>query len=242
MNDIVRCSDKLKFIMYADDTSTRVSSPRLESILPPIEHINFFNGQLVKARNWLASNSLTLNVNKCYYVTFRRRKKQSRDNVNMDLINNQSLMQQSSTKFLGVVFGERLCFSEHVDHVVKKIPKFVPIIYPSRRDMNLYSLSAIYNTLILSCLYYCNSVWGAIYKENLNTLQVLQKRIIRAISYKNISYPPVLKSLKNYFCLIYGRWMGSTAWHELPPDIRHLQQFQAAFKWKLNTFLIEIVE
>ena len=181
MNDIVRCSDKLKFILYADDTNICVSSPQLE------DSINCLNGELEKVSNWLASNSLTLNVSKCHYVIFRRRKQQTRDNVKIKL-NNQSLLQQSSTNFLGVILDERLCFTDHVDHIVKKISKFVPIIYQIRRDMNLYSLRTIYNTLIFPCLFYCNSVWGAIYKKNLNALQVLQKQIIRAISDKNISY------------------------------------------------------
>ena len=44
------------------------------------------------------------------------------------------------------------------------------------------------NTRIYPCLFYCNSVWAAISNKNLNALQVLQKRIIRVISYKNIGY------------------------------------------------------
>ena len=82
MNDIVRCSDKLKFIMYADDTNICVSSPQLE------DSINCLNGELEKVSNWLAINSLTLNVSKCHCVIFRRRKQQTRDNVNIKL-NNQ---------------------------------------------------------------------------------------------------------------------------------------------------------
>ena len=35
------------------------------------------------------------------------------------------------------------------------------------------------------------------------------------------------------------RWTGSTAWIELSPNIRHLHQSQAAFKYKLKKFLIE---
>ena len=128
MNDIARCSDKLKFIMYADDTNICVSSPKLE------DSINCLNGELEKVSNRMASNSPTLNVNKCHCVIFRRRKRQTRVNVNIEL-NNKSLLQQSSSKFL----DERLCFTEHVDHIVKKISKFVPIIYQIRRDMNLYS-------------------------------------------------------------------------------------------------------
>ena len=54
MNDIVRCSDKLKFIMYADDTNICVSSPQLE------DGINCLNGELEKVL--LVSQQLPLNV------------------------------------------------------------------------------------------------------------------------------------------------------------------------------------
>ena len=76
-------------------------------------------GELAKVSNWLASNSLTLNVNKCHYVVFRFRKQQARDNINIEF-NNQSLVQQTSRKYLGVILHEHLCFTEHLDNVGNK--------------------------------------------------------------------------------------------------------------------------
>ena len=62
---------------------------------------------------------------------------------------------------------------------------------------------------------------------------VFNTRYINIIILPNISFTHSSQSV---------RWMGSTAWNELPPDIRHLQQFQVAFKYKIKKFLVETVE
>ena len=71
INDIIACSDKLQFTMYAGDSSCSLSSPNLH------DTIGCLNDELVKVSRWLTSNCLTLNVSKCHYITFRRKNKKN---------------------------------------------------------------------------------------------------------------------------------------------------------------------
>ena len=56
INDIVRCSDKLKFLLYADDTTIFTQGRNVHEL----EHI--LNCELVNLSNWIKSNKLTLNI------------------------------------------------------------------------------------------------------------------------------------------------------------------------------------
>ena len=74
------------------------------------------------------------------------------------------------------------------------------------------SLRTIYNSLVLPHLCYCHTVWGSAYKKYLTSLQCMQKKIIRVISFKNMYHPSAdlfqtlyllnLDQIKIYTCSI----------------------------------------
>ena len=62
INDIVCCSDVLKFILFADDTNifySHLDSGKLEEIV---------NGELVKLAQWIIANKLSLNAQKTNFM------------------------------------------------------------------------------------------------------------------------------------------------------------------------------
>ena len=94
INDLPNVSKKLYSILFADDTSVFLERNNLNSLSTII------NEKLNKLSIWLASNKLTLNIEKSHYVIFHRvRLKQS--NINISL-SNISLERVTFTKFLGV--------------------------------------------------------------------------------------------------------------------------------------------
>ena len=64
INDITNCSDKLKFYLFADDTSILYSNKNLKSLELEV------NVELNKLCEWLTVNKLTLNAKKSNYVIF----------------------------------------------------------------------------------------------------------------------------------------------------------------------------
>ena len=207
INDIVACSDKLQFTMYADDSSCSLSSPNLH------DTIGCLNDELVKVSRWLTSNCLTLNVSKCHYIIFRRKNKKMHNPPPILILINEILEEKICTKFLGLMLDRNLCFQEHINYVTKKLSKYVPIMYQIRHNMPAEALRTIYNTLIFPCLCYCNGIWGSVYVSNLKPLQIIQKRIIKAMYFKPIRYPSAelfvskfllsVEQINKYTCFLY---------------------------------------
>ena len=178
INDIVRCSDVLNFILYADDTNVFIKSSDVE------RSVETMNEELKKLCNWMTANRLTLNMSKLHYVLFHRRGHSVGSPTGNIYVDGVTVERESSTKFLGLILDENLRFDIHVTQLVKRLSKFVPILYNVRRNMTSDSLKIVYHCLIYQNLIYCNSIWGSSAKSNLSQLFVLQKKILRAMYFK----------------------------------------------------------
>ncbi len=69
INDICHSSTLLSFIMFADDTNMLYSSKN--TTLTAI--VNTVNNELCNVYTWLKSNRLSLNLNKCNFIIFRKK-------------------------------------------------------------------------------------------------------------------------------------------------------------------------
>ena len=103
-------------------------------------------------------------------------------------VNNLTLKQVTSVKFLGVIIDDQLTWEPHIEHlktklkssivVIKRIKKFIPI----SEHINLY------NALFKSHISYCISSWGGISQNKLESLFSIQKRCIRLLFGKKFNY------------------------------------------------------
>ena len=185
INDIVQCSESLKYIIYADDTNVFITydSSRLNDC------VNVANVELGRLSVWLKENSLSLNVSKSQYMLFSRRKLNV---IDVDLhvfLDGREIERVSHTKFLGCLIDENLLWNDHITSVIRKASKFIPILYNIRNNLDTKTLVLIYNSIIYPNLVYCNSVWGAAPKSKLHPLFVIQKKLIRLISFKSKFHP-----------------------------------------------------
>ena len=191
MNDISRCSSILKFVIYADDTNV------FTSLRDPVHGVNIINAELSKLSLWMRRNTLTLNDDKTYYVLFHRKyRKNVFPNLNI-LMNGCPVERVTEVKFLGLYLDENLNFKYYTSLLVRKLSKFLPIIYNIRDNLTLSSLKLIYNSLIYPNLLYCNCIWGASHRININPLIVLQKKIVRIMTFnqRNSHTRALMKSL-----------------------------------------------
>ena len=65
VNDIHRCSNKLMFYLFADDTNILYADKNLRDLETIV------NIELQNVYNWLRANKLTLNITKSNFVIFR---------------------------------------------------------------------------------------------------------------------------------------------------------------------------
>jgi len=100
--------------LFADDTNLFISGCT-------IGEINFSaNIKLNQLYDWLTANKLSVNIEKTSYMTFPRDK----DNETLLCINNQVINRVTSCRYLGVIIDDELKWTDHINHVYKKLIKF----------------------------------------------------------------------------------------------------------------------
>ena len=174
INDIVKSSSMLKFILFADDTSVIHSGSDLVSLTRTV------NTELDLVSTWLMANKLSLNIQKTYYIIFAGNK-QFNDNFNVKICNHD-IQRSDSVKYLGVYIDQKLKWNNHVNHIQSKLAKSLGILHKVKNLLTKDTLVTLYYTLFYPYLHYCNVVWGMAHKTTLNSLVLLQKRIIRTVA------------------------------------------------------------
>ena len=113
INDIKNASKTLKFLLFADDTSTLLISKSIQELE------NVYNKELSHVIDWLNANKLTLNVEKSNLVLFRKTKK-TLDTLNIK-IKGEQIQEKEYTKYLGILIDNKLSWNHHIKHANLKI-------------------------------------------------------------------------------------------------------------------------
>lgn len=92
----------------------------------------------------------------------------------------------SSVKFLGIIIDDGLEWTEHINHVVKRISSGSYAINSAKRFLSTDNLRLLYHSLVHSHLSYGTILWGAAYQYKLHRQEIIQKRCIRNVC--NVSY------------------------------------------------------
>ena len=178
MNDICNVSDLMFAIMYADDTCFLMNGTDLHKLIKQL------NVELDSLCTWFKSNKLSLNTQKTFYMIFHRARLKSIDGINNDVImDNNALIKVNSIKYIGVIIDNKLNWIDHITYVKNKISKGLGIMYKARRYLHKSSLRNLYHAYIYPYLTYCIEVWGCASKCQLNALLLLQKKIIRIMTF-----------------------------------------------------------
>jgi len=107
---------------------------------------------------WLESNHVELNCDKTVYMVVG--KKQVCKIVNPNLtISNTVIKRVSQIKTLGVILDENMTFLPHANRVISLCYGMLGQLYPIRFVLNHDSRKKLAESLILSKLRYCNTIW-----------------------------------------------------------------------------------
>lgn len=90
---------------------------------------------------------------------------------------------------MGVFIDSHLKWDKHVNYVIKKLQA---ILYKFRylsKILKEYQLKVLYHALVESHLNYCILGWGGVVKTYLAPLEILQKRFLKLIMNKELTYP-----------------------------------------------------
>ena len=156
---------------------------------------NKVNNELMKINQWLIANRLSLNIDKSNYVIFQPSQKKS-EIISLS-ISSKCLTREKSVKYLGVIFDEHLNWKCHVNQISKKISRNIGILAKMRYYVPQNILKQLYYCLIYPYLTYGILVWGNAYENSIKNVVILQKKVIRIISFSEYNSHTIVNYLKN---------------------------------------------
>ena len=183
INDLVNSSSLLQKVLFADDTNLFLSNSDLSKLQ------EILNKELASVDTWFKCNRLSLNVSKTNYIVFHS----SRSTLNTDQvclkIDKEEITKVKETRFLGVMIDECLDFKCHINVLMTKLSKYVGLFYKIRHVLPFSALLTLYKCLFEPHLNYCNEIWCNTFPSHLSKIEVLQKKVIRAICWADFNAP-----------------------------------------------------
>ena len=211
INDIPNASSKFAFYLFADDTSIYFESGNLEQLQKVI------NSELKHVKKWLDANKLALNVDNTNFVIFHSPQKPLNENITIKF-GKQHVTKAKHVKFFVLLLDENLSWKHHLSELSKKSARKCGIFFKVRHLLPTNVLVSLYYSLFASFLQYGIVVWGLTYDTYIKPIFILQKEVVRAITFNNFSAPsaPIFLTLR-------------------------LLKLQDLFEMKLLTFVFEAV-
>ena len=142
------------------------------------------NKELKKLRIWLIVNRLSLNIEKTNFVVFHPYNKPLRQKITLK-IHKSAISEKDHVKYLGIMIDSTLTWKVHIDNVSTKISKSIGLLYKIRHFVNLKIMRTLYYSLVYPYLIYAIEVWGSADITHLNRLLILQKRLVRLITFSD---------------------------------------------------------
>ena len=153
VNDMVRTSKDLNFVLFADDTNAFAEDKDLKKLLERV------NDGLEELNKWFRCNKLTLNLKKTEYIYFRGPNSSSQIEGSIK-VGGEAIKQVQGTLFLGVWVDEKLKWTPHIEKVKSKVSQLLGVIGRTKAVLGKQALHSLYNGIVLPHLQYCLLVWG----------------------------------------------------------------------------------
>ena len=118
---------------------------------------------------------------KTFYMLFHR-KRIKIDNLKLT-IEQGTLKQTSQCKYLGIIIDNKLNWAAHIAHVKSKIYNCVGILFKTRPCLSRNCLLDLYYSFAYPYLIYCVEIWGHAGDRLLHPLFLVQKKIVRIITF-----------------------------------------------------------
>ena len=182
INDLTNSTNKLSFILFADDTNLFCSGKDIKKVESMV------NDELTHVQKLVILHQHTLNVKKCNFIVFKSHKKQFKTNLTINL-DSQEIQKVNKTKFLGIIIDQYLTLKSHIEYIATKNSKTIGILCRIRFYIYKPLLKILYNSLIYPYLYYGNIVWANNYPTRLDKLLKLQKKALRVTTFSSYKAP-----------------------------------------------------
>ena len=152
INDIIKSSNKLYFVQFADDTCLFMKNKNKTTLADE------FNSELASVSDWLVSNKLSLNVNKSNFLFFSNQRDKEPPELKMQ---NTVIENKEVVKYLGVLIDNKLKWTQHIKSISQKISRGIGILHSTKFLVPHSILLNLYFAFIQSHLLYGILAWGS---------------------------------------------------------------------------------
>ena len=100
-------------------------------------------------------------------------------------IHKKHISEKDHIKYLGVIIDSTLTWKPHIDKVSKSTSRALGLLYKIRPFVTNKIAKMLYHSLIFPHLIYAVEVWGSADISHLDRILILQKRIVRMLTYSD---------------------------------------------------------
>ena len=154
-------------VLFADDLL-------LHHLINCLEDFQHVQNDIDELCNWLSSNKLSLNPNKCKSLFISRKRLPTVSPTHH--VNGSVLEQVSSYRYLGVLISSDLSWSNHIKDISSKARKQVGLLYHRfYKHAAPATLRTLYTALIRPHLEYAVPVWDPHLCKDIDALESVQR-------------------------------------------------------------------
>lgn len=189
--DIGQCFKFAKHLLYADDKKVYCKISRVEECFALQRDLNSLSQYYIQ-------NKININVRKCQSICFTRKRNPIQHTYSF---NGVTIDKTSVIRDLGVLFDEKLLFTEHIDMISTKAFKNLGFILRTCKNFkNVDAIKSVYFAYTRSILEYACSIWSPQYIIHKSRLEKIQQKFVNYLNYQlrkpKISY--------EHSCKTYG--------------------------------------
>jgi len=171
INDIETVAES-RCLLFADDV-------KLFRVIKGPNDNRILQEDLARVSEWCHGNSMELNVNKCFSISFSR----SRSSIDYCYdLHGTNLPRRNETKDLGVLMDSSLSHARHIDDIVSRARQCLGLV--ARASLRLSrpgTIKLLYCAYVRSILEYASVVWGPYQVMAAESLQRVQNRVLRLV-------------------------------------------------------------
>jgi len=181
-----------KIISFADDTVLLFAARSWDGVCRVAAE------GTAAVKRWLDFNRLSLNLSKTKYLAFSYKKSGAPENVELrihkaDCVGDDcgccAIERVSELRYLGVTVDQHLKWDAHIAQLVARARKLIYVFAKLRPILPVKMLKTVYFSLAQSIFQYGILAFGGTVKTLLHSLEIVQKRIIKIILKKEMSFP-----------------------------------------------------
>ena len=171
-------SPKIEVFQYADDTQLLITGKKHEIQ----DMIRLMEDALSTLYQWFTQNSMKLNSSKSQLLVLGTRQMLSSLPTISLSVHGNIITESSRVKNVGVIMDRTLSFEPHIDALVGRCTGMLLGLHHARHRLPPQIIKPIVNSLVLSSVRYCLSVYGNCNAQSMHRIQKIINFCARVVT------------------------------------------------------------